>query len=344
MPSRRSKPASLKAASAPSASDPAPAEALTAGDLASQLVPFAVPADKLLLVAVSGGADSMALLRLAHAAFGTRIAAATVDHGLRPEAAAEAAQVAHWCAGLGVPHAILSWMGERPTANLHDAARAARYQLLADQAHTLGAVVLTAHHRDDQAETVWMRLQRGSGTAGLSGIRPEAVIAGARVLRPLLDVPKARLVATCRALGQPWIDDPSNADPRFDRARARAALAGAGLAADTLADLADRMARADEAIAGLTRDLLEAIQPVPGGVALPLGPLRFSLNRYGPVPLERALAQLLAEVGGSARPARSADLARLVAAVMADQPMRPRTLAWCRLSCHGDELLIMRQR
>ncbi|MBC2778672.1 tRNA lysidine(34) synthetase TilS [Parasphingopyxis marina] len=171
-------------------------------------------------LAVSGGPDSLALLLLAHAAWPDAIAAATVDHGLRAEAAAEAAHVARICEGLNVPHAILS-PPEPIAGNIQSAARAARYALLDawSEAESL-AWVATAHHADDQIETVLMRLMRGSGIEGLSAIRP----VNGRYVRPLLAMRKAALVEYVRAHGIAAIEDPSNSDDGFDRVRLRKAL------------------------------------------------------------------------------------------------------------------------
>jgi len=176
-------------------------------------------------LAISGGPDSLALLLLAHAGFPNHIAAATVDHGLRREASDEAQYVGEICRDLGVPHAILS-PPSPITGNLQSQARKARYALLEDwRARENLGWIATAHHADDQLETVLMRLLRGSGIDGLSAIRP----INERIVRPLLAIRKAELSAFVVARGIEAIDDPSNADPRFDRVRLR----------ETIGDLAD---------------------------------------------------------------------------------------------------------
>lgn len=176
-------------------------------------------------LAVSGGPDSMALLALASDALAGRVTVATVDHRLRPEAAGEAAMVAAECARIGVPHATLVADAPIAAANLQAQAREVRYALLARWAAATGiSAVATAHHADDQAETFLMRAARGSGLAGLSGIRARATIAGIAVVRPLLDWRRAELRAVVRRRELPFIDDPSNQDLRFDRARARRLL------------------------------------------------------------------------------------------------------------------------
>lgn len=175
------------------------------------------------LLAVSGGADSMAMLTLAaDAELPGGIAAATVDHRLRAAATVEAAMVADYCTQLGVPHATLVPLGPIDGASLQAQARAARYALLADHARAIGAAAIaTAHHVDDQAETFLMRAARGSGLTGLAGVRARTTIAAMAVVRPLLDWRRAELRAIVRRRDVPFVDDPSNRDPAHDRTRFR---------------------------------------------------------------------------------------------------------------------------
>ena len=209
-------------------------------------------------LAVSGGPDSLALLHLIarwHDACGQspKISVLTVDHGLRPESRDEAKTVGRLAAELGLPHAILTWEREGAvSASIQARARLARYGLMAAycHAHDIPALV-TAHHLDDQAETFLMRLKRGSGLDELAAIPERGVWAGIAILRPLLDVPKARLVATLAAQNIPYASDPSNADPRFERARVRdsiEALARLGITPEALALSARRLGRAREAL------------------------------------------------------------------------------------------------
>lgn len=184
---------------------------------------------------------------------GPRLLAATVDHGLRADAADEAAMVKARAKQLGVSHRTLRWTGAKPATGLQEAARTARYRLLAQAARRAGAgVVLTAHTLDDQAETVLLRLARGSGLAGLRAMARETAIApDVRLVRPLLEIPKVRLVATLAQAGVGFATDPSNADGRFTRARWRGAmpaLAAEGLDARRLALFAARVRRADAAL------------------------------------------------------------------------------------------------
>jgi tRNA(Ile)-lysidine synthase len=179
-------------------------------------------------LAVSGGADSLALLVLAHEALPGRIAVASIDHGLRPEAAGEVALVRRVAAERGIPFA--SFKVTPAPGNLQAEARAARYAALAQWSEEAGLGALaTAHHADDQAETLLMRLNRGSGLAGLVGVRPRGRIEGSDVtlLRPLLGWRKIELMEVVAAAGIAPADDPSNTNPAFDRARIRAQLAEA---------------------------------------------------------------------------------------------------------------------
>ncbi|MEO0682071.1 MAG: tRNA lysidine(34) synthetase TilS, partial [Pseudomonadota bacterium] len=218
--------------------------------LTDRLVELAPPT---LGIAVSGGSDSTALLLAAARAPGLRVEAATVDHRLRPEAAAEARAVAALCARLDLPHETLVWHDAPGRGNLAQAARDARAALLADWAarRGLGAVAL-GHTLDDQAETLLMRLARGSGLDGLSAMRPRSERAGAVWLRPALSLRREALRAALRAEGEGWIDDPSNDDRSRDRIRTRDALKtlaalgidaqGLGAAAERLAEDADLLA------------------------------------------------------------------------------------------------------
>lgn len=222
------------------------------GDLGRVLGhPFA-PAETL-AVAVSGGADSMALLALAHAAFPGQVIAATVDHGLRAAAAEEAALVAAWCADAGVPHATLAADRAIGPSDIQAAARALRYDLLTRWATAASAtIVATAHHADDQAETFLMRLARGSGPAGLAGIRARRALGALTLVRPLLGWRRATLRGLVEAAGIPFVDDPSNRDTRYERVRVRRLLAAeAWLDPVNLARAATHAAEADAALAEL---------------------------------------------------------------------------------------------
>jgi tRNA(Ile)-lysidine synthase len=210
-----------------------------------------------IVLAVSGGPDSIALMWLAArwrraVVHGPRLIAVTVDHGLRSEAAREARNVKRLARSLDLQHRTLRWTGAKPKTGLPAAARAARYRLLAQAARNSGAThILTAHTRDDQAETLLMRLLRGSGIAGLAAMARESERDGVLLARPFLDVSKSQLIATLKKAKVEFADDPTNRDLGFTRPRLRAvmpALAAEGGDARSLARLASRLARANAAV------------------------------------------------------------------------------------------------
>ncbi len=210
-----------------------------------------------IVLAVSGGPDSIALMWLAARwrnalARGPRLIAVTVDHGLRPEAAREAREVKRLARSLDLPHRTLRWTGVKPKTGLPAAARIARYRLLAQAARASGAThILTAHTRDDQAETLLMRLLRGSGIAGLAAMARQSERDGVWLARPLLDVSKSQLIATLKKAKVGFADDPTNHDTNFTRPRLRAVmpvLAAEGGDTRNLARLAARLARANAAV------------------------------------------------------------------------------------------------
>ena len=210
-----------------------------------------------IVLAVSGGADSVALMWLMARwrkalSSGPELIAVTVDHGLRAEAAREAREVKHLARTLDLPHRTLRWNGAKPKTGVPAAAREARYHLLSQAARNARAThILTAHTRDDQAETVLMRLLRGSGIAGLAAMAARRERDGLVVARPLLDVPKSRLIATLDRAKIGFADDPTNRDTAFTRPRLRALLpllAAEGGDARSLARLAARLARANAAV------------------------------------------------------------------------------------------------
>lgn len=214
----------------------------------------AVPA---IVLAVSGGPDSLALMWLAARwrralARGPRLIAVTVDHGLRSEAAREARDVKRLARTLDLPHRTVRWTGPKPKTGLPAAARAARYRLLAQAARANGAThILTAHTRDDQAETLLMRIMRGSGIAGLAAMARESEREGVLLARPFLSVSKSQLIATLKKAKIDFADDPTNRDLNFTRPRIRAVmpvLAAEGGDARNLARLASRLARANAAV------------------------------------------------------------------------------------------------
>lgn len=215
-------------------------------------------------LAVSGGGDSMAMLALAHGwarVMGIGLRVVTIDHGLRAAAADEAAMVAAECAALGHPHRILHWHWDGQ-GNLQDAARQARRDLIGAWRGDLSHV-LFAHTADDQAETVLLRLMRGSGVEGLAGMAPARAVHDATgswwILRPLLAERRADLRNYAETLKLPFVDDPSNDDPRYDRVRMRQAIATLGLSVDGLAQTGERMARAAIACRARSADIARVI-------------------------------------------------------------------------------------
>jgi tRNA(Ile)-lysidine synthase len=209
------------------------------------------------VLAVSGGPDSIALMWLAarwrrNLARGPRLIAVTVDHGLRAEAAHEARDVKRLARTLDLPHRTVRWIGAKPKTGLPAAARAARYRLLAQAARTSGAThILTAHTRDDQAETLLMRMLRGSGIAGLAAMARQSERDGVLLARPFLHISKSQIVATLKKAKIGFADDPTNRDMNFTRPRLRAlmpVLAAEGGDTRNLARLALRLARANAAV------------------------------------------------------------------------------------------------
>jgi len=265
-------------------------------------------------IAVSGGPDSLALLLLAAAARPGGVCAATVDHGLRAESADEAAQVAAICHDLGVPHATLRVTVE--PGNVQSEARAARYGALVGWMERQGVAALaTAHHADDQAETLVMRLNRGSGVAGLAGVRERGWVPDSEYLliRPVLGWRRAELGAVVAQAGRHAADDPSNRNPAFDRVRVRQGLAGADwLDVDGWARSAEHLSDADAALdwaaereygARVTREGL-------GVHYRPAAPRAIAM---------RVIARIVEEIDGS--PPRGTMVARTFDSLLARQPV-----------------------
>lgn len=296
-----------------------PSDAADFADAMAAFAPFE-PAPRLAL-AVSGGADSMALALLAAdwlRSRGGEGVALIVDHRLRPGSDAEAVLVAQRCRDLGLRPEILTWQGPRPASAIEEAAREARYRLLEQACAHHGCLhLLTAHHAGDQHETIVLRQERASGPLGLAGMAACAERAGLRLLRPLLAWPRARLRGIAAAAGACWIDDPMNTDRRFARARLRA---------DGLADLPSSSAR-------LRQDLERRLVGIlPGLVALD----RFGVARIGraawrmlgPDLRETALARITLAVGGGRYGPASAALSHLAQGLDAAGPLSA-TLGGC---------------
>ncbi|MGQ0609795.1 MAG: tRNA lysidine(34) synthetase TilS [Paracoccaceae bacterium] len=303
-----------------------------------------LPAPGTLGLALSGGSDSTAMLHLmARAAppLGLRLAAVTVDHGLRPEAADEAAAVGRLCTGLGLSHDILRWDHGPIRGNLMDQARRARYALIADWARerSIEGVAL-AHTATDQAETLLMGLARGAGLDGLCGMRARFEVGEVTFFRPFLSQGRAELRGYLRRHGLGWLDDPTNEDGRYQRIRARRALkalAPLGMTEARLADsarhLADAQGAVRQAAAAAARDL---VREVAGGLLLD----RSGLRAFGPELARRVLILCLMWLTRNEHPPRGAEVQRLLHAIAEG---RAATLAGCRLLPRDEAALIVRE-
>jgi tRNA(Ile)-lysidine synthase len=293
-------------------------------------------------VAVSGGPDSLALAILADRwarRRGGEICALSVDHRLRPESAAELKRVAGWLAARSISHEILVWDGEKPRSHIQEAARAARYRLLSQWCRTHGCLhLLTAHHRNDQIETHLLRREAGSGRDGLAGMSAVRELAGCRVLRPLLDVPKARLLATLAAEGQPFVTDPSNRNPAFARARLRQRPVGADCAAiacDIQTLGRERIRREHERDALLAR----AVSVHPAGFAT-LDPAALLAAPHNLA--AQALSALVFALGGARYPPRRIAAIRLLR-VLSGDARGGHTLGGCRFVLWRGRVLVLRE-
>ena len=329
----------------PGASPGAPIDAAEFAALMAPLGPF--EANPRIAAAVSGGADSLALAVLLQdwaRPLGGHVTALTVDHGLRPEAAAEARFVARTLEPLGLAHQTLRWRGAKPSANISAAARRARYDLLSRHCARRGLLHLAlGHHLDDQAETFLLRLGRGSGLDGLAAMAPIVELPRLRLLRPLLGLPKVRLEATLRARGLDWIEDPTNRDPAQARARLRQLLPGLateGLTAARLAATARHLGRARAALEGeLARILVRAVTLDPAGFAqVDPAPLMAAPGELG----LRALARVLITVGGAEYGPRLESLERLYGRISSGLTAGA-TLGGCRVLPRRDCLLVVRE-
>ncbi|MBU2980970.1 tRNA lysidine(34) synthetase TilS [Lentibacter algarum] len=291
-------------------------------------------------LAVSGGSDSLALLFLAQGwatGAGVQLYVATVDHGLREEAAQECAVVAAHCKALGLEHSILDWRwsGE---GNLQAHARAGRYQALAGWAHAKGlSAVALGHTRDDVAETFLMRLERGSGVAGLARMKSRWSAHDMSWRRPLLGTARSELRHYLEARGVQWCEDKSNSDTRFGRVKTRAALdvlEGLGISRQTLADTAERLSGARAALDFLCDDIGRKAAKLDGPDVV------FNTKDLSAAPEEtcqQLLSQVLAWVGQTQYPPRRQ------ATVTALSEAKAATLNGCLLTRTADKLRITRE-
>lgn len=302
----------------------------------------------LVAAAVSGGGDSMALCLLADRwarRAGGCLVALTVDHGLRPEAAAEARRVGGWLAAYRIEHHILSRPGPRPVTGIQAAARRLRYELMTSWCREAGVLhLLLAHNLEDQAETFLLRLGRGSGIDGLSGMAAVVETPEVRILRPVLGVERRRLRATLAEHRQEWIEDPSNRDPGYTRTGLRAAqpaLTGVGLGPARLAAAARRMGEVRGVLEGAVSTLLAGCCAV-----YPAGYAGLDAAALAAAPGEvasRALGRVLLCIGGRDYAPRPGKLERLRSLIADGGMKKARTLGGCRILPRGEGLLVCRE-
>ena len=309
----------------------------------------AVAGEPAIGLAVSGGADSLALMLLAQRWAAGRTAPKlfvySVDNGLRPEAASEVAMVLQAAAALGLPARGLAWSGAKPATGLQEAARAARYRLMgAAMAEDGATVLLTAPHLQDQAETVLMRMAHGSGIEGLKGMTGMAEIEGVRVHRPLLGVEPRALRAVVEAAGLTPAEDPSNVDPHYERVRWRQALpqlAELGLDAGALALFAARMAEADGAIAQVADGCFTEIVRLDG-----FGAARIELAPFiglSPAISTRLLGRVLNIVGGRQKPRALGQVERLRQTVAETGLAKATTVLGCVIRIKDGAIAVARE-
>ncbi|WP_258533763.1 tRNA lysidine(34) synthetase TilS [Rhodobacter capsulatus] len=293
-----------------------------------------------LAVAVSGGSDSLATLVLLSALH--PVAAVTVDHGLRPEAAAEAEVVGQFCAERGIDHSILRWDGRGARGNLMDAARRARLRLIGAWAQDrgIGAVAL-GHTGDDQAETFLMRLAREAGLEGLSGMRESFESEGVLWFRPFLSQTRAELRGHLQRQGIGWIEDPSNENDRFDRVRARralAALAPLGITAGKLSTVVGHLAMAEQSVLWSLDHLIAAhVRFDAGDVVIDAQGFR---DAFDPETGRRLLNAALVWVSGSYYPPRAV---QVIDVLTTWRTRRDRTLHGCRILVGDEAIRITRE-
>lgn len=311
----------------------------------SLLIESFAPVSSSIALAVSGGPDSMALaFCVARWAQRERVAF-IVEHGLRAESAAEAAEVKARLCGMGFSVEILPWTHGQISGRVHEKARQARYDLLIDACRRQGASdLLLAHHAGDQAETVLMRLAKGSGVDGLAGIPPSTVRDGIRLLRPFLSLSKERLIATCAAGGVAYVSDPSNASDKYARGRLRKILpllAAEGLTEGSLNALSLRAREAKEALDFMARDFLSKSAQVGLG-----GSVRFERDSFRRVPRAialRALAGGLRFVHDGDYPPEYAPLSFLLDEILGEREEGARTLYGCMASVSKDRVALFRE-
>jgi tRNA(Ile)-lysidine synthase len=324
-----------------------PTEPLSLGEFGASLVALArFESAPFLAVAVSGGPDSLALAILADRWArdrGGEICALTVDHRLRPESGAEIRRLGTWLSARGIRHEVLVWSGEKPKSGIQEAARVARYRLLAGWCREQGCLhLLAGHHRDDQVETHLIRRRARSGADGLAGMSAMRELSDCRLLRPLLGLTRDRLVAFLQAENQPFLNDPSNLDPGFERSRYRrgevAMVGGAGavdLAAEICA-LGETRASREHNVSAL---LARCVSVHPAGFAV-LDPS--VVSSASDELAERLLSAIAMTIGGLVYSPRRERTARL-RDVLVPNVARGHTLGGCRFLRWRERMLVFRE-
>ena len=301
-------------------------------------------------LAVSGGPDSLALMLLAQRWAAQRAGAPklivySLDHGLRPDARAEVSMVLGYAESFGLAARGLAWLGNKPETGLQEAARQARYRIIGEAMKADGAtLLLTAHHRGDQAETVLMRLAHGSGVEGLKAMVPLSQVEGVPVFRPLLDVDPSSLAAVVEAEGLVPAQDPSNHDIAYERVRWRKllpALAAEGLDAAALSRFAARMAETDAALAQMADAAFAELVTLDGFGAASLP--KAALHALSPAIARRLLGRVLNIVGGRQKPRALGQVERLYDQIATGDLPRAATLLGAVVRLKADILSVSRE-
>jgi tRNA(Ile)-lysidine synthase len=301
-------------------------------------------------LAVSGGADSLALMVLAHrwaqsAPLPPQLIVYSLDHQLRPEAAAEVEMVLREAAHLGLPARGLTWSAQKPNTGISEAARAARYALIGQAMAQDGAtVLLTAHHRSDQAETVLMRMAHGSGIEGLKGMAALSRVEGVSVFRPLLDLDPKHLIALVAQENLSAAQDPTNDDTSYERVRWRKLLpelAAEGLDGVAISRFAQRMAEADLAIGQMANAAFDELVDLDGFGAATIS--RDAFAALSPAIGRRMLSRVLSVVGGRQKPRALGQVDRLYDSIIADTLHRAATALGAVARVREKTLVISRE-
>lgn len=297
-------------------------------------------------VAVSGGSDSLALCFLFNKLVkecGGNFCCVTIDHQLRRESSSEAQKVNEILSYHNIKHYIIPWVGEKPKANIQENARIARYKLLADfcKQHSIGYLA-TGHQKNDQAENFIIRIEHGSGIYGLSGIPQMTEINGVSVIRPLLKFSKDELQSFLMAEEIKWIEDPSNQNEHFARARIRKVLNQHPEFIDKIATASINLSRAKEVVEYMLQNSLSDLVNYPQS-----NRATFSFEKFNQLPQEirfRMLSKLLQEIGGNLKSARGERIENLISKIEAGVAFKASTLGGCLISRKREQIIIMEEK